>query len=127
CGECVYCRRGNETMCEVFKENLMQPGGFADAILIRDRATAHAARKVPDTLSDEKAVFMAPAACVLRGIIRSGIEDGGTALGLGAGSMGLLHLLVLRAAFRNITVVMVDLDAERLRLAKALGAERVVR
>lgn len=127
CGECVYCRRGNETMCEVFKENLMQPGGFADAILIRDRATAHAARKVPDTLSDEKAVFMEPAACVLRGIIRSGIEDGGTALVLGAGSMGLLHLLVLRAVFGNITVVMVDLDEERLRLAKALGAERVVR
>ena len=41
--------------------------------------------------------------------------------------MGLLHLLVLRAVFRNITVVMVDLDEERLRLAKALGAERVVR
>src|SRR5262245_29320977 len=47
CSECVYCRRGNETMCEVFKENLMEPGGFADTILIRQRATALAARKVP--------------------------------------------------------------------------------
>ena len=127
CGECVYCRRGNETMCEVFKENLMEPGGFADAILIRERATSLAARKVPDTLSDEKAVFVEPAACVLRGIDRSGIGDGGTAVVLGAGSMGLLHLLVLRAVFPNVAVVMVDLDEERLKLAMKLGAARVAK
>ncbi len=54
CGECVFCRRGNETMCAVFKENLMQPGGFADAILIRRRAVEQAAFKLPDTLSDER-------------------------------------------------------------------------
>lgn len=124
CGECVYCRRGNETMCEVFKENLMEPGGFADTILIGGRATSLAARKVPDTLSDERAVFVEPAACVLRGIDRSGIMDGGTAVVLGAGSMGLLHLLVLRAVFPKIAVVMVDLDDERLTLAKKLGAAR---
>ena len=109
-------------MCEVFKQNLMEPGGFADLILIRERAVALAARKVPDTLSDERAVFMEPAACVLRGIDRSGIGDGGTAVVLGAGSMGLLHLLVLRALFPNIAVIMVDLDDERLALAEKLGA-----
>jgi L-iditol 2-dehydrogenase len=127
CGECVFCRRGNETMCDVFKENLMEPGGFSDTILIRERATALAARKVPDTLSDEKAVFVEPAACVLRGIDRAGIEDGGTAVVLGAGSMGLLHLLVLRAVFPNVAVVMVDLDEQRLKLAKELGAARIAR
>jgi L-iditol 2-dehydrogenase len=127
CGECVFCRRGNETMCGVFKENLMEPGGFGDTILIRERATSLAARKVPDTLSDEKAVFVEPAACVLRGIDRSGIGDGGTAVVLGAGSMGLLHLLVLRAVFPNVAVVVVDLDDERLMLATKLGAARVAR
>jgi L-iditol 2-dehydrogenase len=127
CGECVFCRRGNETMCQVFKENLMEPGGFADTILIRERATALAARKVPDTLSDERAVFVEPAACVLRGIDRSGIGDGGAAVVLGAGSMGLLHLLVLRAVFLDVAVVMVDLDEGRLKLAKTLGAARIVK
>jgi L-iditol 2-dehydrogenase len=125
CGECVFCRRGNETMCEVFKENLMEPGGFADAILIRERATALAARKIPDDLSNECAVFVEPAACVLRGIDRSGIGEGGTAVVLGAGSMGLLHPLVLRAVFPDVRVVMVDLDKERLKLAQKLGAARV--
>jgi L-iditol 2-dehydrogenase len=127
CGECVYCRRGNEPMCEVFKQNLMEPGGFADTILIRERATALAARKVPDTLSNERAVFVEPAACVLRGIDRSGIGEGGTAVILGAGSMGLLHLLVLRAVFPDIAVVVIDLDEDRLKFAKALGAARVAK
>lgn len=122
CGTCVYCRRGNETMCEVFKENLMEPGGFADAILIRRRATEFAARKLPDSLSDEAAVFMEPAACVLRGIRRSGLAAEGTALVLGSGSMGLLHLLVLKAVLPKVAVAMVDLDDDRLKLAKKLGA-----
>jgi L-iditol 2-dehydrogenase len=124
CGTCIYCRRANETMCEVFKENLMEPGGFADAILIRPRAVEFAARKVPDGLSDESAVFMEPAACVLRGIKRSGLGAEGIAVVLGAGSMGLLHLLVLKAVFPKVDVVMVDFDVDRLALAVELGAAR---
>jgi L-iditol 2-dehydrogenase len=126
CGTCIHCRRGNETMCAVFKENLMEPGGFADAILIRERATALAARKVPERLSDAAAVFMEPAACVLRGIERSGLSAEGTAVVLGAGSMGLLHLLVLRAVAPNVAVAMVDFDADRLALSRKLGAARAV-
>jgi L-iditol 2-dehydrogenase len=125
CGECVFCRRGNETMCAVFKENLMEPGGFADHILIRPRAVELAARKLPEHLSDEKAVFVEPAACVLRGIDRSGLGEEGSAVVLGAGSMGLLHLLVLGAAFPHIPVVIVDPDEARLALATDLGAAAV--
>jgi L-iditol 2-dehydrogenase len=127
CGACVYCRRGNETMCEVFKENLMEPGGFADTILIRRRATELAARKLPDSLSDEAAVFMEPAACVLRGIRRSGLTAEGAALVLGSGSMGLLHLLVLKAVLPKVAVVMIDLDEDRLKLAEELGAARAAK
>mgnify|MGYP007088487842 CR=1 FL=1 len=39
---------------------------------------------------------MEPAACVLRGVQRSGLSSDGVALVLGAGSMGLLHVLVLK-------------------------------
>ncbi|MEK9723516.1 MAG: alcohol dehydrogenase catalytic domain-containing protein, partial [Rhodospirillaceae bacterium] len=48
CGVCRLCRSGNETMCATFRENLMEPGGFADHVLIKARATAQAAHKVPD-------------------------------------------------------------------------------
>ena len=124
CGECLYCRRGNETMCGVFRENLLEPGGFADNILVRQRATELAARRLPDHVSDEAAVFMEPAACVLRGIHRAGIDPGGTAVVLGSGSMGLLHLLVLGAAFPGIAVTVVDPVPERLATAKTLGASQ---
>jgi L-iditol 2-dehydrogenase len=122
CGECWLCRQGSETMCEAFRENLMDPGGFAERILIRRRAVEFAAHKVADHLSDEAAVFLEPAACVLRGIDRSGLPKKGTAAVLGAGSMGLLHLLVLRAAMPGVTVAMVDPDSSRLTLASRLGA-----
>lgn len=125
CGECVLCTRGNETMCETFRENLMEPGGFADTVLIRPRAAALAALKVPDNVSDQQAVFVEPAACVLRGVHRSGLDNGGVATVLGCGSMGLLHLLVIKAALPGVSVVMVDLDAERCAIAERLGADAV--
>jgi L-iditol 2-dehydrogenase len=122
CGECVVCRRGNETMCETFRENLMEPGGFADMVLIRPRAVEFAAHVLPDHMSDEAAVFVEPAACVLRGVQRSEISAEGTAVVLGGGSMGLLHLLVLRAALPGVKVVVVDPVVERRELALKLGA-----
>ncbi len=123
CGQCVCCRRGAETMCETFKENLLEPGGFAEHILVRRRATAHAARRLPPELSDDAAVFMEPAACVLRGVDRSGLTEEGVAVVLGAGSMGLLHLLVLRAALPGVRVVCVDPVEPRCALADRLGAD----
>ncbi|MEM8811007.1 MAG: alcohol dehydrogenase catalytic domain-containing protein [Pseudomonadota bacterium] len=122
CGQCVLCRNGNETMCVVFKENLMQPGGFANFILIKARAVSEAARGIPDEVSDEAAVFMEPAACVLRGIDRSGLSKGGAAIVFGCGSMGLLHVITLRAIDPSVRILAIDLDSERLRLAGKLGA-----
>jgi L-iditol 2-dehydrogenase len=122
CGECLLCRRGNETMCEVFRENLLEPGAFADRILVRPRAVELAAYRVPDHLSDEAAVFLEPAACVLRGIHRADLANDGAAVVLGAGSMGLLHLLVLKAALPELKVIIIDPVAERRALAEQLGA-----
>lgn len=123
CGECALCRRGAETQCPTFKENLLEPGGFSALVLVRPRAVARAARRVPDGVGDEAAAFMEPAACVLRGIDRAGLPgDGGFAVILGAGSMGLLHLLVLRAVRPELAVVVIDPLPERRRRAEALGA-----
>ena len=124
CGKCVVCRRGNETMCETFRENLMEPGGFADTVLIRPRAVELAAHVLPDHVSDEAAGFVEPAACVLRGVERSGITAEGTAVVLGGGSMGLLHLLVLHAALPGVKVIVIDPVPERRELALELGAAK---
>jgi L-iditol 2-dehydrogenase len=70
---------------------------------------------------------MEPAACVLRGIRRSGLAAEGTAVVLGAGSMGLLHLLVLKAVLPKVDVAVADFDEARLALATNLGAARAVK
>src|SRR5690606_18058488 len=97
---------------------LMEPGGFCDGILIRSRAVERAARIVPASLSDDAAVFVEPAACVLRGIERSGLSAEGAAVVLGGGSMGLLHLLVLKSVRPDVSVVVVDPEPARRSLAE---------
>ena len=122
CGECHLCLNGSETMCPAFRENLLEPGGFSELVLVRERAVETAARRLPDGLSDEAAVFMEPAACVLRGIRRANLGEPGLAVVLGAGSMGLLHLLVLRVARPDIPVIVVDPVDARRDFAESLGA-----
>lgn len=132
CGACGPCRAGNPTLCAEFRRDLLEPGGFAERILVRRRAVEQAARIVPDSMPEEVAVFLEPAACVLRGIERSGLghyvgDGAGRAVGvLGGGSMGLLHLLVLRALYPRLVVLVSDPMAERRELAERLGAVAVV-
>jgi L-iditol 2-dehydrogenase len=78
-------------------------------------------------VADEAAVFLEPAACVLRGVDRALLPAGeGCAAVLGAGSMGLLHLLVVRSACPGVEVVVSDPQRERCALALALGAAAAV-
>ncbi len=125
CGTCHLCRVGSQTQCPAFKENLLEPGGFSALVLVRERAARRAARRVPAQVPDEAAVFLEPAACVLRGIDRAGLPaGGGTAVVVGGGSMGLLHLLVLGSECAGIEVEVVEPEEERRRLALELGAAR---
>lgn len=126
CGECAYCRRGSEPLCATFQENLLVPGGFSDRLVVRERAVRLAMYGLPPHVTDEAAVFLEPAACVLRGIRHARVPEvagpEGCVAVLGGGSMGLLHLLVLRALYPGLRVVVSDPLPERQDLARRLGA-----
>ncbi len=122
CGTCALCRRGADTLCPTFKENLLEPGGFSEVLVVRARAVEHATYAVPDHVADHEAVFLEPTACVLRGVEKAGIGTEGCAVVLGAGSMGLLHLLTLLAVRPGLRVVVADPVPERRGLAASLGA-----
>ena len=127
CGDCRLCRSGAETMCHRFAENLLDPGGFSERIRLRARAVECTARKIPAGLADEAAAFVEPAACVLRGVDRAGLNgDAPEVAVVGAGSMGLLHLLVLRASFPGARVLVAEPDAARRSTASRLGADEAV-
>ncbi|MCD4750287.1 MAG: zinc-binding dehydrogenase [Thermoanaerobaculales bacterium] len=75
-------------------------------------------------MSDEAATFLEPGACVLRGIFAAEIgATDGCAVVIGAGSMGLLHLLVLRAHMPNLSVIVIDPLEDRCRFALEIGAD----
>lgn len=129
CGVCALCRRGSATLCPVFRENLLSPGGFSDRILVGERAVRQATFGLPDHVPDEAAVFLEPAACVLRGIRHARLADLSApgdppcAVILGGGSMGLLHLLILRVLFPDLRIAVSDPLEERRELALRLGAD----
>ncbi len=147
CGDCRLCRSGAETMCPQFAENLLDPGGFSERIRLRSRAVERTVRKLPAELSDEAAAFVEPAACVLRGVDRAGLTGAASpacatsphgetrtnsegiaprVVVIGAGSMGLLHLLVLRAASSDAHVLIVEPDPARRATARRLGADEAI-
>lgn len=140
CGACLDCVSGAATQCATFRENLLQPGGFAEQILVRRRGLAETARRLPPALDDLDALFLEPAACVLRSLTRSpvlepprsssnarGDESGRrVAAILGGGSMGLLHLLLLRAVDAAVRIVLVDPREDRRLKALELGADFAV-
>ena len=126
CGDCHLCRSGAETMCPRFAENLLDPGGFSERLRLRLRAVDCTVRKLPAELSDEAAAFVEPAACVLRGVDRAGLTRAPRVAVIGAGSMGLLHLLVVRAAFPDASILIAEPDANRRSTATRLGADEAV-
>ena len=124
CGDCRLCRSGAGTMCARFADNLLDPGGFSERIRLRARAVERTVRRLDDELPDEAAVFVEPAACVLRGIDRAGLAgEAPEVVVIGAGTMGLLHLLVLRASFPRARITIFEPDASRRAMARRLGAD----
>jgi L-iditol 2-dehydrogenase len=129
CGRCAFCSRGSGPSCPDFLANQLEPGGFSEWILVRRPAVERATFGLPPGVSDEAAVFLEPAACVLRGIWRARLAETASAgdrpgcvAVLGGGAMGLLHLLVLRALYPDLPVVVSDPLPERCSLASRLGA-----
>lgn len=128
CGRCHLCRSGNETQCATFLENLLMPGGFSELVIAKGRAVEHAVYQFDSSVPDGAALFVEPAGCVVRGIERSELlarhidSEEKCAVVIGGGSMGLLHLLVLRALDPSMRVVVTDPVGERRDLARRLGA-----
>jgi L-iditol 2-dehydrogenase len=120
CGDCHYCRRGSESMCPAFKASHLDPGGFAEYVRIPAPNVRHATFRVPDGMADEVASFVEPLACCLRAVERAGLRDGDTVVVVGLGSIGCLFVQLSRRA--GARVVGIDLVAERVRLARDLGA-----
>lgn len=96
-------------------------GGWGEE-LVAHSSQLHA---VPDDLSDEAAVMLEPAAGGVHAAARAQV-DGGVALVLGAGTMGLVSVAALRRFSTADTIVVAAKYPVQKRFAKELGADVVV-
>jgi L-iditol 2-dehydrogenase len=122
CGECRRCRRGHETLCERFRATGLEPGGFADHVLVPAELVGELL-ELPSSMDPVAATFIEPLACVLRAQDRAGLRAGDSLLVVGAGVNGLLQIAAAHA--RAIDAVWIREPREaRMELAEAYGAER---
>jgi L-iditol 2-dehydrogenase len=121
CLDCHYCRRGSESMCREFKRTNLDPGGFAEFVRLSARHTEHVTFKIPSSLPFTHATMIEPLSCVLRNLRRIDATEGDTVVVVGLGFIGLLTSLALKRV--GATVVGLDIDHIRVRLANKLGIE----
>lgn len=118
CGRCPLCREGNRNLClSRTAVGIDVDGGFAEFV----RLPARCCWPTPEGLADEDALLSEPLAVVTRAVIRGAPRPGESTAVVGAGTLGLLALQVLRA--RGARVLVVTRTSRRLALARALGAD----
>jgi L-iditol 2-dehydrogenase len=78
---------------------------------------------LPSTLVPEKAALVEPIACCIRSVRSASPKPGDTALVFGAGTMGLIHTVLLSLA--GCRVFVFDDDAKARRRAEDAGAHGV--
>jgi len=120
CGQCVPCQRGQINLCQQPQIiGLHRPGGMAEHIIV-PAGQVYLTGSLPASF----AVLTEHLACVLHGLKRMEPRPSDRVLILGAGTIGLLMLQVVRG-WGIRTVIAVDLHRYRLEKAVELGADNV--
>ncbi len=125
CGECRYCQAGHETVCDTLRTTNFDPGGFAEYVRVPKINMAHGLYTLPPEVSDDRAVFIEPLACVVRGQRLVGLPQGGTVAVLGSGIAGLLHIRLAKASGAG-KIIATDLVDYRKKAAMRSGADVVI-
>jgi NAD+-dependent secondary alcohol dehydrogenase Adh1 len=125
CGLCVACRRGNDMHCAQHQfTGLSVDGGFAEFVLVSERSLL----KLPDGIAPAEAAPHADAGLTAYHAVHRLAHlarPGTTAAVIGVGGVGHIAVQLLRE-LGSCTVVAVDTDERRRRLAVTLGADEVV-
>jgi 2-desacetyl-2-hydroxyethyl bacteriochlorophyllide A dehydrogenase len=117
CGACPLCREGNRNLCLArVAVGIDVDGCFAEVV----RVPARCCWPAPAGVAAEDLLLTEPLAVVVRAVARGGVASGECAAVVGAGSLGLLALQVLRG--RGARVLVVSRSARRFALARELGA-----
>lgn len=122
CLRCKMCQKGKYNLCE---NMIWLWGAYAEYIKVPARMVFVNMQEIPSHVSYEEAAIAEPLACVLHGAEEAQTSLGDTVAIIGAGPIGLLHLLVAKQMGAE-KVIMIDLVDERLSFAQKLGADEAI-
>ena len=124
CGGCGHCRRGDYHLCADYHAvGLTVDGGFAEFVRIPEKAVAQGALlEISPGLPFEQAALNEPLACVYNGHERCPVHPGNCVLVIGAGPIGMMHMMLARAAGASM-VFAADLSAKRVEQAVRFCAD----
>lgn len=121
CGECPMCKKGLTNICRnKIRLGVDINGVFADYVVVPEKAV----RAIPDSLTDEVAVFAEPLAVAVHAMQVAQLESTDRVLVFGVGVIGQLTLQMALLYSQDITAC--DLVPSRLELAKHMGARRTI-
>jgi len=124
CGKCKYCRMGLYNLCENMDFLAAAPnfdGAFREYII-------HPAKrcfKLPEHVSTLEGALLEPMAVGFYAAQRGRVSSGDRVLVIGAGCIGLMALLGANVAGAG-EVISADIQDNRLRKAKEMGASKVL-
>ena len=127
CGKCQYCAKGQINLCDnrqvigVSCGDYRRHGAFAEYVVVPERIIY----PLPETISFDEAAMLEAVSVALHAVKVSPVIGGETALVIGAGMIGLLTLQAAKAA-GCARVLIADVDATRLNMAKQVGAEEIL-
>ncbi len=122
CLRCYMCQRGKFNLCE---DMMWLWGAYAEYIKVPNRIVTLNTQVIPDHVTYEEAAVTEPLACVLHGAEEAGIKLGDTVAIIGAGPIGLLHLLTAKRMGAGKVIISDTID-ERLHLAEIIGADETI-
>jgi L-iditol 2-dehydrogenase len=124
CGSCFYCQRQQENLCTSLMETYAL-GGYGEYLTVPARVIRTNLFAKPAALPFAEAALLEPLSCVMFGLAQTVLRPDDTALVIGAGAIGLLHLLALRALGME-RVYVIARNPQRAATARTLGAYGVI-
>lgn len=119
CGRCWYCRNARENNCEqVARLGFERAGGFGEYVTAPDCNCYRVARRVP---LEEACLLSGSIATPFHALRHQGkVTVGDTVVIFGVGGLGIHAVQLAREL--GARVIAIDIDDEKLELARSLGA-----
>lgn len=119
CGDCYHCSTGNDQFCEkVLMLGHYTNGGYAEYISVPARNAIHLPDEIP---FEQGATLMCASATAFHALRKSRLKGGERVAIFGVGGLGQ-SAVQLAKALGAIEVYAVDINEEKLNLAKQYGA-----